>query len=315
MVMDVTIIGGGPRGYRWYETISESHGYRLLQVVEPDPTASERWSSVEVPVVRNLDMAQTTGSELCIDATPPFARAESTRFALTHGWPTIAEKPLAPSLGVAEDLICISQKTGSPLLVACDRLISKGFRSLLEECGHDRIQRIHVQLRRSYPPLGHRVAFTNAFISDLGPHIISMGRAIAKSSVLEVSAVETDQPRITHVSITFTNGIEFTIDGSLESADRHTTWMGQWHVQTDQGQITWDGSTAVTRRTTSGVFETFTPRADRTSGPRLCLEEMVAALSGDASPLDAVNFVEDVAVIDAMYRSIDAQSSAAVHDV
>lgn len=125
--LDTGIVGCGIAGSQIHVPVVETHpGLRLAAVCDADES---RLNGVDVDadVARYTDLSRMLASE-SLDSlhvcTPPQTHVAVAEEALRAGVPTLIEKPAAPTVAAVDELIAISEETGTVASVVHNKLFA-----------------------------------------------------------------------------------------------------------------------------------------------------------------------------------------------
>ncbi len=116
----VAVVGAGKIGRHRARLAAQHAGVGFLAVADIDAAAAERLAGEVGADLWSDDMAALVGSEAVdavVVATPEGAHRKPVLTAVAAGKPTLVEKPLALSLGDADELVAAAARAGVELLV------------------------------------------------------------------------------------------------------------------------------------------------------------------------------------------------------
>ena len=133
-------------------------------------------------------------------ATPPNSHAQISMDFMNAGIPVLCEKPLAPTLAEAGEMVETSKSTGIRLAVAMNRRLSRSAQILKQLIGDDLLGDItHFDAAEGYEynwPLRTGHVFLDAnhrgIISDIGPHIFDLLLWLFNRSPARIKKCEDD---------------------------------------------------------------------------------------------------------------------------
>src|SRR5579863_9491150 len=118
----VGLIGFGLAGQAFHAPVIQGvRGMELACILERRGTrAQEKYP--EVRVARTLEeLLEDEGIQLCVIATPNDSHFELARACLLAGRDVVVDKPFAPTLGEAEELVRLAKEQGRLITVYQDR--------------------------------------------------------------------------------------------------------------------------------------------------------------------------------------------------
>src|SRR6202451_4449322 len=218
----VGLIGFGLAGQAFHAPVGRAvPGMELACIVERSGTrAREKYP--EVRVVRTIEeLLADKEIQLCVVATPNDSHFELARACLLAGRDVVVDKPFAPTLREAEDLVRLAAERGRLITVYQDRRFDGDFgtvKNILEsgqlgtvveyECRYDRFRlepKANAWRERPDQP-GAGVLF------DLGPHVIDQAlvlfgepRSITASAFCQRESSTVDDAF--DVSLEYENGV------------------------------------------------------------------------------------------------------------
>lgn len=175
--MDVAVIGAGPWGQRYKETISGLPDFRLFTTVT-------RSSPMTVD-----DLAdRRTGVEFVVVATPPDVRYEIAKKLLKAKMPLILEKPVALSVKETEKIVDLAEKYDVPCLVSYTDLYNPAYQAFRFWVG-DALRRKNVPFQTFLGVFGNVTPGKFAAHWDYGPHVLAVLGDIFGEDILKSVAV------------------------------------------------------------------------------------------------------------------------------
>lgn len=125
----VAIFGLGSIGRRYGRILAEA-GFAVIGHDVSD--AAARRAAEEAGVTPVADPAEPFRRRLslCIVATPPDAHRAPAEMAISHGTPTLVEKPLAHAMADAEALCRSARDSGTPCFCVCNMRFHPGVEAL-----------------------------------------------------------------------------------------------------------------------------------------------------------------------------------------
>ena len=129
-LLDFGLIGAGRWGRVYIRTLGNLDGVRLARVASSNAQTA---GLVDCPVTPDWrEVAEDSGLDGVIIATPPALHAEMTRVAVAQGLPVLVEKPLTLDEGEARELDSFVHDAGGFVLVDHVHLFHPAWRALKE---------------------------------------------------------------------------------------------------------------------------------------------------------------------------------------
>ncbi len=193
----------------------------------------------------------STGPDAVLITTDMTSHVATVRAALEAGQPVLCEKPLAPSMAKARDLVELASKLHLTLMVsqnyrfypavrAVQQIVADGFLGALVH--------IAVDFRRysgALPAPGH-LSWPQPLLLDMSVHHFDLMRAVIGREPREVFcrtwnptwAGFVDPPEGA-AAIVFDDGLVVSYRGSWICPVRPTPWAGEWRMEFEQGELWW----------------------------------------------------------------------------
>lgn len=129
-------VGCGRMAHAWLAILAGRPDVEIVGLVDPDVATAERKKArykLDVPVFASLAPAlAATAPELVLDVVVPEARREVVTTALAAGCHVLSEKPMAPSLAEARELVAAADRAGRTFAVLQNRRYLASMRALRE---------------------------------------------------------------------------------------------------------------------------------------------------------------------------------------
>jgi predicted dehydrogenase len=256
---------------------------------------------VDLPTGVDLDsMIDQVAPDFVVDVSSPEGHHDVTVLALGRGLPVLGEKPMAPSMSQARDMVEASERSGKLYMVSQSRRYDAGlvaFRRLISErLGGLGILNVDFSIGAHFG--GFRDEMEHVLLIDMAIHTFDQARAISGSDALSVYAEEFNPfwswykgAASAHCLFEMTSGLKFSYRGSWCSDGLPTTWEGDWRAVGPNGSARWEGSgdpyaeivsaSDGFQRPTSRVSEVLLPLD---SGIKGSLREFLHALKTNATP-------------------------------
>ncbi len=115
----IAVAGAGGIGRKHIDALRKSSVARLAAIVDPSVAAADLARELGVPHV--ADLAQLTGVEAVILATPTALHLPQALLCIERGWPALVEKPVAVTADDGARLALAARSAGVPMLVGHHR--------------------------------------------------------------------------------------------------------------------------------------------------------------------------------------------------
>ncbi len=243
--------------------------------------------------------ARAVSAEFVVDVTVPEAHKQVTLQALSMGLPVIGEKPMAPSMAEAKEMVRASEQAGKLYMVSQSRRYNAsigGYRKLISQIGELGILNADFFIGAHFG--GFRDEMTSPLILDMAIHTFDQARYLSGADPVSVLAEEFNPPwswyegdACANAIFEMAGGLRFAYRGSWCSEGLHTSWEGSWRAVGSKGSATWDGADGIRAqvvRQTGGFHSEF----DEVAGSPLpvkegiagSLEEFLQALRSGSTP-------------------------------
>jgi predicted dehydrogenase len=254
----------------------------LVGYVDANPQALRLLrEEFEVPPDRCFDSVMeavvATHPEAVLVTTALAGHEPVTRAALEADLHVLVEKPFAPSLGVAEQLVDLAAANGLVLMVSQNYRFHPAPRALAALVNDSKLGQLHgvsVDFRRNSPagpggPRRHHLE-DQPLLADMAIHHFDLLRLILSREPERIyceawNPVWTafNGPPAAVASIVFEGGVVVSYRGSWVSAGLITSWAGEWRMEFEDGEVVWTGGD-------DGAWSdrvTVRPRKGRVRGP------------------------------------------------
>jgi predicted dehydrogenase len=255
----VVQVGAGSFGRSWAGIVAAAPGIELVAIAEPFEQARERvradlngWSG---PLVASLDeaLAQADADAVLV-ITPPDSHHAVVTSALRAGKHVLVEKPLAPTIAEASDLIETADAAGRTLMVSQNYRFRRPTRTAAKliaegELGDLVNLRIYFQRDTRFLFEGDfRYLMRHPLILDMSIHHFDLIRTITGQDVRRIDARSWRIPDSKYVHdpaaaalIELESGVPVVYEGSWASYVDETSWNGNWDIIGTKGRLTWTG--------------------------------------------------------------------------
>jgi predicted dehydrogenase len=175
------------------------------------------------------------------------------RAALQAGKHVLVEKPLAPSMAEATEVVELAEERGLRLMVSQNYRFFPAVRAaqrLVRDGTLGKVLHVDLDFRRFSPPLsatptGHRT-WAQPLLVDMSIHHFDLLRAVLGRDPTSIHcrtwnpswAGFRDPPEGT-ATIAFGDDLSVSYRGSWVCPDRRTLWAGEWRMEFEQGEVWW----------------------------------------------------------------------------
>lgn len=296
---DAVLVGAGPMGEAWIDTVSRRDDVRLAAVVDLRPDAARDAlgrRGMELPVFASLDDALAAGSaDIVLNVTIPAAHLAVSSTALRAGVPVLSEKPLTETLAEGLELTALSELTGTLVATSQSRRFSRGiiaFRDALRPYGG--AAQLSARFFQNPRFGGFRDEMDSPLLRDMAIHTFDQARFLLDDEPTRVYCEEFSPPwswyrgaAAADAVFGFAGGARFSYSGSWCADGLMTSWNGDWHASAAGGSATWDGETTVRVQASDEPRTAELP--DAAEGLDGALDEFLTALDGGAPPSGEVH--------------------------
>jgi predicted dehydrogenase len=248
----------GAHGRGWARQVLPGiHEIEVVGYVDSDPNALERLREELKPrpemVFESMREAiAATRPEAVLNTTALPGHVPVTKAALDAGLHVLVEKPFAPSIGAAQQLVDIATRAGLVLAVSQNYRYfpaPRAIASLVREESLGKLHQVSIDFRR-YSAIGPNGRGRHHFeeqplLVDMSIHHFDLLRLILNSEPERIYC-EAWNPKWTAfsgpsaavASITFP-GVVVSYRGSWISGAPVTPWAGRWSLEFEHGEVYW----------------------------------------------------------------------------
>jgi predicted dehydrogenase len=223
---------------------SDPHALDLLRQ-EINPPREKLFESMKEAIA-------ATGAEAVLNTTALAGHVPVTRTALEAGLHVLVEKPFAPGVGPAQELVDLAARTGRVLSVSQNYRYFPAPRTIARLVREESLGKLHeVSIDfRKYSPAGPNGRGRHHFedqplLQDMSIHHFDLLRLIVGSEPERIYCEAWNPrwtafsgPSATVASIVFP-GVVVSYRGSWVSAAPTTPWGGQWSLEFEHGEVFW----------------------------------------------------------------------------
>jgi predicted dehydrogenase len=252
-------VGLGPHGRNWARRVFPEIGaVEIVAYVDNDPYAldtlkQETGVSAGFCFESLTEAISTTYPEALLNTTALPGHVPVTKAALEAGLHVLVEKPFAPTVDLAKELVDAAAARGLVLMVSqnyrffpAPRVIS----TMVHESSLGKLYEIAIDFRRwsGLPPNGrgrHHLE-EQPLLVDMSIHHFDLLRMILSRDPVRVYCEAWNPewtafsgPSVAVASIDFEGGVVVSYRGSWISAGPVTPWAGEWRMEFENGEVTW----------------------------------------------------------------------------
>ncbi|HEV8597152.1 MAG TPA: Gfo/Idh/MocA family oxidoreductase [Candidatus Dormibacteraeota bacterium] len=252
-------VGLGAHGRNWARrVIPDAPEVEVAGYVDTDPyslqIARQEIGGSPTMYFESLKEALTaTAPEAVLNTTALPGHVPVTRTALDAGLHVLLEKPFAPTLGAAHELVDVAARAGLVLMISQNYRYFPAPRALAEIVREGRLGKLHevsIDFRR-YSTAGpngrgrHHLE-DQPLLVDMSIHHFDLLRLILGTEPLRIYCEawnprwsDFSGPSVTVASIAF-DGVVVSYRGSWVTAGRLTPWAGEWHLEFEHAEVVWE---------------------------------------------------------------------------
>jgi predicted dehydrogenase len=249
------VVGAGNAARLWFPTLRETPLAEVRAIVDVDADTAERLArefGIDAPVHRELaEAVERYGADLVIDLTPPSNRVALARAAFALGCDVFAEKPMAPTLAEARELIDLSRRHARCYAVMQNRRFHPGMRALRAAIARGELGEpalVCADFYKWIDPIDRLATMPSPLVGDMAIHTFDQARFLLDAAPVRVHAHEWNPAGSQFAgdaaavcTFEFANGAVFSYRGSWTAVGRETTWFASWRVLGSRGTAVWDG--------------------------------------------------------------------------
>jgi len=260
MVLKIVQVGLGAWGHTWAASIVRSHKeVELVACVDVIPAMLERaqkeLSLAPQQCFTSLPdaLASVECDAVLITASLP-GHVPAATTALQAGKHVLLEKPFAPTLAEAQQLVALAEQQQRILMISQNYRFHpavQAVRTLLREqtlgpVGSMRI--VFRKSRNSAPRESHsHYHIWQPLLADMSIHHFDLMRYVLGQEATHIFCQawnppwsNFDDPASAAALITFSGGTVVNYQGSWVSMEPQTSWGGRWHMECAKGEIFWE---------------------------------------------------------------------------
>ncbi len=251
--MKVVQVGIGGMGNAWLQTVFASQQVEFAGFVEVSDEVIEaqvaRYGLDRAMIFPTLKEAlEALQPDGVIDVTPPQFHRDISILALEMGIPVLSEKPLAPTLAEAREIVAAAERTGVLHMVAQNYRYSPVIQALklaLDPAIMGEIGAVSVEFFKGPHFSGFREQMPYPLIIDMAIHHFDLMRFLLGANAVSVFGRSWNPAwswfrgdASASAVIDFTGGVTVSYDGSWCATGRETPWNGSWRFDCANGVVT-----------------------------------------------------------------------------
>jgi predicted dehydrogenase len=264
--MQMIQVGAGAWGHSWAGILAASPHWELAALVDPDEAARNRVAEAAgVPSERRFASLQAAAAALEADAAlvavPPSLHGAVALEALGVGLHCLVEKPLATSIGEAQEVVERAKAAGRTLMASQNFRFDRGYRTVLGLVASGaigRVETVSVRFRRAPLFVGFRLEMDEPLIVDMAVHHLDQMRGLLgrEPAIIRAHSFNPSWSPFTGnaaatVELVLNDGTLVSYEGTWVGKGPGTSWNGDWRLEGESGAIIWEDN----------VVERFAPDA------------------------------------------------------
>lgn len=251
--MKVIQVGIGGMGNVWLQTVLASKNVEFAGFVEVSDAVIEtqvaRYALNQATIFPTLREAiDALQPDAVIDVTPPQFHRDVSILALESGIPVLSEKPLAPTLGEAREIVNVATRTGVLHMVAQNyrySLAAQTLKRALDPALMGEIGAVSIEFFKGPHFGGFREEMDYPLIVDMSIHHFDLLRFLLGANAVSVFGHSWNPSwswykgdAAASALIEFPGGLTASYTGSWCATGRETPWNGNWRFDCAKGVVT-----------------------------------------------------------------------------
>jgi predicted dehydrogenase len=258
LTLKIVQVGVGGWGQDWYKNIiTKSEDFELVAVVDVEPSmlacVQELGAKVEHCYSSIEQALESVESDAVLVTTTLPYHVPVALAALHAGRHVLTEKPFAPTIEEARQVIDLAAEKGLILMVSQNYRFFPAVRTVQALVRENRVGSIHtvnIDFRRYVPqnlgPKNRHYHLKQPLLMDMSIHHFDLMRGVLGQEPVEISCTtwnpawsSFDEPPAGAATIKFDGGAVVSYRGSWISSGPATPWAGEWHIEGETGEINW----------------------------------------------------------------------------
>lgn len=313
MQFTAVLAGCGAMSKGWLNALTEhpllKGRVRIVGLVDLDPKMAEARAAEfhlsDVVIGSDLDrVLEQTKPDLLFDVVVPNARPALVATGLRHGCHVLTEKPMAPTIESARQMVAQAQAADKIHAVVQNRRYVPGvrrIRQLIESGALGQLTSINCDFFVGAHFGGFREQMENVLLLDMAIHTLDAARFMAGSAPKAVYCLEVNPPgswyahgAAANAIFEFEDDVVFNYRGSWSAEGANTSWEASWRIVGTKGTLLWDGFDRFEAHQvvgTEGFFRDLQPLdvpgladATKTEGHASIIADFLDAIEAGATP-------------------------------
>jgi predicted dehydrogenase len=286
--------------------IPEIKAVDLVGYVDTDPYALDALREVaNVPAEKCFESIKeaiaATQPQAALITTAMPSHVAVTKVALEAGLHVLIEKPFAPTLQAAQQLVDMAADRRLVLMVSQNYRFFPAPRAIASLVADSKLGQLHevsIDFRRYSPGQGRHAIEEQPLLVDMSIHHFDLLRLILNRQPERIYCEAWNPewatfggPSVAVASIVFEGGVVVSYRGSWVTAGPVTPWAGEWRMEFEHAEVFWtskedDGMLRdrVVVRMRNGKTRTLTLPEVRWTGPSGTLTEFANAIETGREP-------------------------------
>jgi predicted dehydrogenase len=297
----------GPHGRGWAkQVIPEVKEVDVAGYVDTDPYALDALrEAANVPAEKCFESLKeaiaATQPQAALITTALPSHVAVTKAALDAGLHVLIEKPFAPSVEAAKQLVGMAADRNLVLMVSQNYRFfpaPRAIAALVREAKLGQLFEVSIDFRRYSPGQGRHALEEQPLLVDMSIHHFDLLRLILNRRPERIFCEAWSPewatfggPSVGVASIAFEGGVVVSYRGSWVTSGPVTPWAGEWRMEFEHGELFWtskddDGMLRdrVVVRSRNGKTRTLTLPEVRRTGPSGTLTEFANAIETGREP-------------------------------
>jgi predicted dehydrogenase len=300
-------IGLGIHGRGWAKQVTPGiNEVDLVGYVDNDPYALDALrEAAKVPAEKCFESIKeaiaATQPQAALITTALPSHVAVTKVALDAGLHVLIEKPFAPTLAAAQQLVDMAADRRLVLMVSQNYRFfpaPRAIASLVQASKLGPLHEVSIDFRRYSPGQGRHAIEEQPLLVDMSIHHFDLLRLIINRLPERIYCEAWNPewatfggPSVAVASIVFEGPVVVSYRGSWVTSGPVTPWAGEWRMEFEHGEVFWtsredDGMLRdrVVVRTRNGKTRTLTLPDARRTGPAGTLTEFANAIETGREP-------------------------------
>ena len=328
-------VGLGAHGRGWAQrVIPEVSEVEVVGYVDSDPNAldvlrEEAKVSADQCFESLNEAIAATHPQALLNTTALPGHVPVTSAALEAGLHVLVEKPFAPTVAAAQQLVDLAAARGLVLMVSQNYRYfpaPHAITSLVHESELGKLYEVSIDFRRFSNGRGRHGIEEQPLLVDMSIHHFDLLRLIVNRQPERIYCEAWNPewtglggPSVAVASIVFDGGVVVSYRGSWVSAGPITPWAGDWRLEFENGEVYWTSRDddmshdRVTVRPRQGEERTLTLAPMPRTGPSGTLTEFVDAIQTGHEPgISGRNNLGTIALMQAAVESATRREPVAI---